>query len=110
MNSIKVITVVLFGTILTSSFKIDINTATLSVKNITKKTQDTILITPLNINTNVLKEGKHRYLVYFRKGENSPRSNVSFWTRIIKREIYNNTNAIVISQIWEAKDTIATLK
>lgn len=53
-----------------------------------------------------MKEGTHRYLVYFRKGENSPRSNVSFWTRIIKREIYNNTNAIVISQIWEAKDTI----
>jgi hypothetical protein len=67
---------------------------------------DTILIDATNVNTKVLKEGVHRYLVYFKMGKDTNRSNTQFWTRMIERSPYNSKDAIVVTQIWEDKDTV----
>ena len=40
--------------------------------------QDTIRITAKEINTKVLREGTHRYLVYFKMGKNAPVRKHSF--------------------------------
>lgn len=67
---------------------------------------DTIRISAKDINTGVLKEGTHRYLVYFKMKKDSVRSMTQFWTRTIKRTMYNGTAAIEIKQEWEDKDSI----
>ncbi|MFT3676854.1 MAG: hypothetical protein QM781_13255 [Chitinophagaceae bacterium] len=68
--------------------------------------KDTIRISPKDINTKVLKEGTHRYLVYFKMKKDSVRTQTQFWTRIIKRTNYNGVPAIEITQEWEDKDSI----
>lgn len=75
------------------------------VKEIGKKA-DTVLITSSHVNTKVLKDGEHCYLVYFKKGKDAPRSDVWFWNRTISRDRYQDQNVIIINQVWEAKDTI----
>jgi hypothetical protein len=67
---------------------------------------DTIRITEKNVNTKVLKEGTHRYLVYAKMGKDSVRTLTQFWTRSIKRTVYNGVAAIEINQEWEDKDSI----
>lgn len=67
---------------------------------------DTVYITAKNINTNVLREGTHRYLVYFKMGKNATRTQTQFWTRKISRIDYQGKPAIEISQEWEDKDSI----
>jgi hypothetical protein len=67
---------------------------------------DTVHINSTNINTKVLREGTHRYLVYFKMSKDSVRTQTQFWTRTIKRTDYNGTPAIEISQVWEDKDSI----
>lgn len=73
---------------------------------ILSKGQDTIRVTEKNINTKVLKEGTHRYLVYFKMAKDSVRTQTQFWTRTIKRTNYNGTPVIEINQVWEDKDSI----
>lgn len=68
--------------------------------------KDTIHITEMNVNTNVLKEGTNRYIVYFKITKDAPRSETQFWTRTIKRVQHNGTKAIEISQEWEDKDSV----
>lgn len=68
--------------------------------------QDTVYINEKNINTKVLKEGVHRYLVYFKKSKDAPRSQTQFWTRSIQRTRLNDKSVIKIDQIWEFKDTV----
>lgn len=68
--------------------------------------RDTIRITLKNINTQVLREGTHRYLVYFKMKKDSVRVMTQFWTRTIKRTLYKNKPAIEILQEWEDKDSI----
>lgn len=68
--------------------------------------QDTIKVTGKNINTNVLRESTHRYLVYFKMNKDSVRTQTQFWTRVIKRTEYNGIPAIEINQVWEDKDSI----
>jgi len=68
--------------------------------------KDTIYITAANINSKVLRDGTHRYLVYFKMGKDSVRTQTQFWTRTIKRTDYNGKAAIEISQVWEDKDSI----
>lgn len=67
---------------------------------------DTLQVTAANINTNVLREGTHRYLVYFKMKKDSVRTQTQFWTRTIKRTSYNNQPVIQINQQWEDKDSI----
>ena len=67
---------------------------------------DTIRISEKDINTSVLKEGTHRYLVYFKQGKDAPRRDVQFWTRSIERKQWNGKPALAITQVWEYKDTI----
>ena len=67
---------------------------------------DTLQITASNINTNVLRDGTHRYLVYFKMRKDSVRTQTQFWTRTIKRATYNNKPVIEISQEWEDKDSV----
>ena len=67
---------------------------------------DTIQITPEKINTKVLREGTHRYLVYFKMSKDSVRTETQFWTRTIKRANYKGAAAIEINQEWEDKDSI----
>ena len=68
--------------------------------------KDTVIITKNNINTTVLREGTHRYLVYFKMGKNATRTQTQFWTRTIKRTDLNGKPAIVVTQEWEDKDSI----
>ncbi|WP_299670980.1 hypothetical protein [uncultured Polaribacter sp.] len=83
---------------------------TVAAKNITysssKKDQDTLIISQNDVNPAVLKEGTHRYLVYFKKGKEAPRSMTSFWTRKILKTEFNGKKAIEVSQVWEQNDTI----
>jgi hypothetical protein len=74
-------------------------------QGITQKT-DTIIINANQINSGVLKEGSHRYLVYFKMAKDSVRTETQFWTRTIKRTDYRGNPAIEISQEWEDKDSI----
>lgn len=67
---------------------------------------DTIKITPQYINTKVLREGTHRYLVYAKMKKDSVRTLTQFWTRDIKRTLYHGIEAIEINQSWEDKDSI----
>jgi hypothetical protein len=67
---------------------------------------DTIKITPQYINTNVLREGTHRYLVYAKMKHDSVRTLTQFWTRDIKRTQYHGREVIEINQSWEDKDSI----
>lgn len=67
---------------------------------------DTVYITSQDINTKVLREGTHRYLVYAKMKTDSVRMLTQFWTRTIKRTDYNGTAAIEIAQEWEDKDSI----
>ncbi len=67
---------------------------------------DTIIINQNNVNTNVLKDGKSVYLVYFKMKKDSIRTMTQFWTRTIAREPYNGIDAITVSQSWEDKDSI----
>lgn len=68
--------------------------------------RDTVFITEKNINTNVLQEGTHRYLVYFKMKKDAPRTMTDFWTRKIERTKMNNQSVIIVTQEWEDKDTI----
>lgn len=67
---------------------------------------DTVLITPKQLKTAVLREGTHRYLVYFKKSPDAPRTDIQFWNRTIERKDYNGKPAIVITQQWDFRDTI----
>lgn len=67
---------------------------------------DTIKIGPQHINTKVLREGTHRYLVYFKMKKDSVRTQTQFWTRLIKRTQYHGQNVIEVNQSWEDKDSI----
>jgi hypothetical protein len=77
-----------------------------SIKTINSYGQDTIQINAKSINTKVLREGTHRYLVYAKMKKDSIRTLTQFWTRVIKRTDYNGTAAIEITQEWEDKDSI----
>ncbi|MBL7759838.1 MAG: hypothetical protein JNK08_03995 [Sediminibacterium sp.] len=68
--------------------------------------KDTIVITPQLINTNVLKEGVHRYLVYFKMNRNATRTQTQFWTRKIEKSSVDGKGVITITQEWEDKDSI----
>lgn len=70
------------------------------------QTGDTIRITAKDINPSVLREGTHRYLVYFKMKKDTVRSMAQFWTRTIKRTDYNGMPAMEITQEWEDKDSI----
>ncbi len=67
---------------------------------------DTIYISPKNINSKVLIEGTHRYLVYFKMGKEATRTQTQFWTRKIARVTFDGKPCIEITQEWEDKDSI----
>ncbi|MET0463115.1 MAG: hypothetical protein ABW007_08170 [Chitinophagaceae bacterium] len=62
---------------------------------------DTVKITSAMVNTEVLKKGTNRYLVYFKLGKDSTRSNFNIWTRSVDRITYEGRKAIAITQEWE---------
>ncbi|MFN8253056.1 MAG: hypothetical protein U0V75_14405 [Ferruginibacter sp.] len=68
--------------------------------------KDTVFIDGKKINTSVLKEGVHRYLVYFKNGESAPRSDAQFWTIRIERAMEAGKPVIAVTQEWEHKDTV----
>lgn len=67
---------------------------------------DTITITAAQINTKMLQPGTHRYLVYFKKGKDSSRTNYQLWSRTIKFTSYNGKEVISITQEWEDNDSV----
>lgn len=67
---------------------------------------DTLHVTAANINTNMLREGTHRYLVYFKMSKDTVRTQTQFWTRTIKRTNYEGKPVIEINQEWEDKDSV----
>lgn len=75
-------------------------------KEVASIISDTLKIDSNNVNPDVLREGTHRYLVYFKRGKDAPRSMTSFWTRDIQRINHNGKKAIQIEQLWEQNDTI----
>lgn len=62
---------------------------------------DTILIDASKVNPEVLRPGVHQYLVYFRNGQDSSRTNFQFWTREVQHVTHRNRKAIKITQTWE---------
>lgn len=76
-----------------------------SVQVYAQKT-DTVLITASQVNTAFLKEGTHRYIIYFKMTRDATRTQAQFWTRNIERTEYNGRPAIIINQVWEDKDSI----
>ncbi len=77
----------------------------LSINSIAQK-NNTIKIKAANIDRKMLREGTHRYLVYFKMRKDGERTQTQFWTRTIKRIDYNGKSAIEISQEWENKDSV----
>lgn len=67
---------------------------------------DTLIITPKDINTTVLRPGTHRWLVYFQNGKDSGRISYSFWNRTISFEQYEGKDIVAIRQRWESNDTV----
>lgn len=67
---------------------------------------DTIQVKAAQLQTNVLREGVHRYLVYFKMQKDGVRTQTQFWTRTIKRTNYSGIPSIEITQSWEDKDSI----
>ncbi|GAB2824849.1 DUF3108 domain-containing protein [Ferruginibacter profundus] len=72
----------------------------------TAQKSDTVFINGKNLHPEVLKEGTHRYLVYFKKGEDAPRSEVQFWNIDVRRTAEAGKPVISVTQEWEYKDTI----
>lgn len=73
---------------------------------VSAQANDTIIISAKDVNTKVLKEGEHRYLVYFKMQPGASRSNTNFWTRSIERTTTKGKPTITIRQQWEDKDSI----
>lgn len=67
---------------------------------------DTVYVRSGSLKPSVLKEGTHRYLVYFKMGKDSNRIMTQFWTRSIAKTVYADKPAILIQQSWEDKDTV----
>ncbi len=67
---------------------------------------DTIQVTSAIVNTQTLIEGTHRYLVYFKTKENETGGRMQLWSRKIEKSNWNGKNTIVVTQIWEDKDTV----
>jgi hypothetical protein len=66
---------------------------------------DTLVISPKNINTNALIEGKHEWLVFIQP-KNGSRKRFSLWQRTIEFSKYQEKDAIIIRQVWEDNDSI----
>ena len=67
---------------------------------------DTVIIDPSKVNTKVLKPGVHRWLVYFKNGKDSSRTNFNLWTRNIDFITYKGREAISVTQEWEDNTSI----
>jgi hypothetical protein len=67
---------------------------------------DTLLIDGTQVNTKVLKPTTNLYRVYIKMGKDSSETQVSYWKRNIDYTIFDGKEAIVVSQVWEDKDTI----
>lgn len=67
---------------------------------------DTVRISSKDINSRVLREGTHRYLVYVKMSRNAPRTQTQFWTRTIARIHYSGKPCIEVRQEWEDKDSV----
>lgn len=63
--------------------------------------QDTLKITSDMVNTKVLRKGTNRYLVYFKMGKDSSRTNYQLWSRSVDYLDYQGRKAISITQEWE---------
>jgi hypothetical protein len=68
--------------------------------------QDTMRIKSADLNTSVLMEGTHNYLVYFTKGKDSARTALSIWSRKIERIDYHGKPAIAVTQKWDATEGV----
>lgn len=78
----------------------------LTVTPATAQKTDTLIIQPKDINTKVLIPGTHRWLVYFKAGKDSIRTNFAIWSRKIDLITYQGKEAISVTQEWENKDSI----
>lgn len=76
-----------------------------SVQTSLAQSPDTLFITPQNINTNALIEGKHEWLVFVQP-KNESRKRFGLWQRTIEFSNYQDKDAIVIRQVWEDNDSI----
>jgi hypothetical protein len=73
---------------------------------VTAQKNDTLMIKPSDVNTQVLKPGMHRWLVYFKMGKDSSRSRYQVWSRKIDLLQYQGKDAISVTQEWENNDTV----
>jgi hypothetical protein len=67
---------------------------------------DTVHVNGASLNTSLIKEGTHRYIVYFKRSKDAPRTETQFWTRTIKKSEYNGKKVIEVTQEWEDKDSV----
>ena len=77
-----------------------------AVTNCFSQKTDTVLIDPTKVNTKVLKPGVHRWLVYFKTGKDSSRTNFNLWTRNLDFITYKGREAIAVTQEWEDNTSI----
>lgn len=68
---------------------------------------DTIVINASRLSISNLKEGTSQYLVYFKKGEKSPASNMQLCNIEIRKEVFEGERVLTIYQKWDFQDTIA---
>ncbi len=74
--------------------------------NFSSKAQDSVWVDASKVKTSYLKEGAHRYLVYFKMGKDAARSRPQFWTRSITFGNFKGNSAIIVKQTWEDRDSI----
>ena len=77
----------------------------ISFQGIAQK-RDTVTIDASMVNTQVLKPGVNRYLVYFKNGRDSSRINFQMWTRKIEFVNFKGREAISVTQEWEDNSQI----
>ncbi len=68
--------------------------------------QDTVWVNAAKVNTQYVKAGTHRYLVYFKMGKDATRSRPQIWTRNVSFEQYNGREAVIVKQEWEDRDSV----
>ncbi|MCK8479786.1 hypothetical protein [Psychroserpens algicola] len=73
--------------------------------SVSAQIRDTISISAKNLETKLIKKGRHSYIVYFKDSVQAPSKNIQIVKINITDKIYNNNKAIAIEQSWE-RDTI----
>lgn len=68
--------------------------------------RDTILIDASTLLMKSMHIGTNNYLVFYKMGKDSSRTNFEFWSREVKDTVYAGQPVFVITQLWENSNTV----